>query len=47
MRDEREKKPYSSPVLSRYGLLKELTTGGSGAAGEMGMMGGMMAERFP
>jgi hypothetical protein len=37
-RDENKKKPYSSPVLSRYGLLKELTAGGSGATQEMGMM---------
>ena len=46
--EESGKKPYSSPVLSRYGLIKDLTTGGSGINGEMGMGMGMGNDaRFP
>ena len=46
---EKGKKPYSSPVLSRYGLIKDLTAGGSGNMQEMGgsMMGMGNAARFP
>ena len=47
-REEKGKKPYSSPVLSRYGLIKDLTTGGSGIMQEMGiMMGDANMNRFP
>jgi hypothetical protein len=43
-----KKKPYRSPRLTNFGLVKELTTGGSGARQEQMNPGGMMQlDRFP
>ena len=36
------KKPYSSPQLTRFGSVRELTSGGSGMSTEMGSMGSML-----
>ena len=42
------KKPYSSPRLTNFGLVKELTTGGSGAMQEEMTIGDIMnPSRFP
>ena len=36
IREGRGKKPYSSPMLSRYGLVRKLTTSGSNPNTEAG-----------
>ncbi len=43
------KKPYSSPLLTHFGTIKELTSGGSGVMGEFGtpMMRAMQLMRHP
>lgn len=38
----RPKKPYQAPILRRFGLVRDLTTGGSGIDPEMKMMTHLM-----